>query len=204
MIFVPGQPQSWRSRWRKTACSCRWTQRSRCSQTRESWEEKFQVLWSQQTAFWLSLANTIRSKSKYQGVQIPPGFDTWSVWSCVGILVVHEPGSSINIEKLLHPGDENMGKLAWHYPPSSIYMHGNKVNTYHIWEKVKIHIIYGKADLTLSTQQLTRRVSICSMLSQRSYLNLLLSPWIDSDNKCVLSPITRLATPEVCHLKYSL
>ena len=37
--------------------------------------------------------------------------------------------------------------------------------------------ILVQPDLTLSTQQLTRRVSICSMLSQRSYLGFSSSIW---------------------------
>ena len=38
-LFLPGQPRSRQSRLRRSACSCRWTQRSWCSQSQESWRK---------------------------------------------------------------------------------------------------------------------------------------------------------------------
>ena len=52
VLFLPGQPRSGQSRLRRSACSCRWTQRSWCSQSQESWRKV--KVWAIEILYYMS------------------------------------------------------------------------------------------------------------------------------------------------------
>ena len=157
-LFLPGQPRSRQSRLRRSACSCRWTQRSWCSQSQESWR-KVEV-WAIEILYYM-----------FQVM-------LHSIWTYT--LFRH-------LENHWLYGYQGR-KQAWQVKRVQI------INL----RQIPVSLIY----LTLSTQQLTRRVSICSMLSQRSYLkqsHLHLKKHQLLIKGCL--PVTSLAAPIVDHLK---